>query len=105
MDEFTQPVIQEALALSPSELVTKLSKPDAFIHSLASHTWDQVTAILLAGRDTTAATLSWTFLELVRNPEVSGEAARRNSRDERSEWPATKLPRDQGHEAPDVHHQ
>jgi cytochrome P450 len=76
MDAFMQPFIQEALALSPSDLVTKLSKSDTFIHSLARYTRDpklmrdQLTAILLAGRDTTASSLSWAFLELARNPRV-----------------------------------
>jgi cytochrome P450 len=31
---------------------------------------DQLVAILLAGRDTTASTLSWTFYELARHPEA-----------------------------------
>ena len=76
MEEFMQPFIQEALALSPSELATKLSKSDTFIHSLARYTSDaklmrdQLINILLAGRDTTASTISWIFLELAQNPRV-----------------------------------
>ena len=76
MDEFMEPYIEQALSLSPEELETKLSKSDTFIHSLARYTRDpklmrdQLTAILLAGRDTTASSLSWTFLELARNPQV-----------------------------------
>lgn len=31
---------------------------------------DQIVTVMLAGRDTTAATLSWIFYELSRNPEV-----------------------------------
>ncbi|KAL2401007.1 Cytochrome P450 monooxygenase pvhE [Exophiala dermatitidis] len=31
---------------------------------------DQLVALLLAGRDTTASTLSWLFLELAKNPQV-----------------------------------
>lgn len=31
---------------------------------------DQLVAVLLAGRDTTAATLSWTFYELAQHPEI-----------------------------------
>lgn len=62
--------------MSQDELSEKLSKSDTFIHALARFTRsrkvirDQLTAILLAGRDTTAATLSWTFLELARRPAV-----------------------------------
>ena len=32
---------------------------------------DQIVAVLLAGRDTTACTLSWLFYELSRHPEVT----------------------------------
>ena len=76
MEDFVQPYIQEALSLSSEELEKKISKSDTFIHSLARYTRDpklmrdQLFAILLAGRDTTASTLSWAFLELARNPEV-----------------------------------
>lgn len=31
---------------------------------------DQLVAVLLAGRDTTASTLSWTFYELARHPDI-----------------------------------
>lgn len=76
MDAFMEHYIQEALAMTSDELEKKLSKSDTFIHSLARYTRspklmrDQLTAILLAGRDTTASTLSWIFLELARNPRV-----------------------------------
>ncbi|KAI1082964.1 cytochrome P450 52A11 [Whalleya microplaca] len=70
--------IDQALRLSPEELASK-TKSDhdyTFLHELASFTRDrkvlrdQLIAVLLAGRDTTAATLSWTFYELGRHPEV-----------------------------------
>ncbi|KAJ0304183.1 hypothetical protein COL516b_006073 [Colletotrichum fioriniae] len=76
IEEFIHPFIQEALALPPSEL-EKLSKSDkdfTFLHNIARFTRDpkvirdQLVAILLAGRDTTAATLSWTLYELSRYP-------------------------------------
>ncbi|KAF4628816.1 hypothetical protein G7Y89_g9337 [Cudoniella acicularis] len=78
IDEFVNPFIDHALNLSPGELATK-SKSDegyTFLHALAGFTRDrkilrdQLVAVLLAGRDTTAATLSWTFYELARHPEV-----------------------------------
>lgn len=76
MEDFIEPYITEALSLSPAELESKLSRNDTFIHALARYTRDrkvmrdQLVALLLAGRDTTAATLSWLFLELAKNPQV-----------------------------------
>ncbi|EHA57407.1 hypothetical protein MCOR27_001577 [Pyricularia oryzae] len=77
MDNFINPFIDRALRLSPDELASK-TKSDhgyTFLHELASFTRDrkvlrdQIVAVLLAGRDTTAATLSWTIYELGRHPE------------------------------------
>ncbi|KAI2879733.1 hypothetical protein CBS76997_10719 [Aspergillus niger] len=76
MNDFMAPFIQRALSLSPEELDTSLSKQETFIHALARFTRDpkvirdQLTAILLAGRDTTATTLAFCFFELARNPSV-----------------------------------
>lgn len=76
MENFIEPYITEALSLSPEELESKLSRSDTFIHALARYTRDrkvmrdQLLALLLAGRDTTAGTLSWLFLELAKNPKV-----------------------------------
>ncbi|KAI9673877.1 MAG: hypothetical protein M1817_002083 [Caeruleum heppii] len=78
IDDFVNPYIDDALRLSPDEL-EKRTKSDhgyTFLHALAGYTKDrkmlrdQLVAVLLAGRDTTAATLSWTFYELGRNPEI-----------------------------------
>ena len=78
INEFVNPFIEQALRLSPEELATK-TKSDTgytFLHALAGFTRDrkilrdQLVAVLLAGRDTTACTLSWTFFELARHPEV-----------------------------------
>lgn len=78
INEFVTPFINQALSLSPEELATK-TKSDSgytFLHALAGFTRDptvlrdQLIAVLLAGRDTTGATLSWTFYELARHPEV-----------------------------------
>lgn len=71
LDDFIVPFIEKTLALSSDE-VEKLGKSDhgfTFLHGLASLTRDpkvirdQLVAIFLAGRDTTAATLSWAFCE------------------------------------------
>ncbi|KAH8676847.1 putative cytochrome 52A4 [Tricladium varicosporioides] len=78
IDEFINQFIDRTLRLSPEELATK-SKSDegyTFLHALAGFTRDrtvlrdQLIAVLLAGRDTTASTMSWTFYELARYPEV-----------------------------------
>ncbi|KAJ0168554.1 Cytochrome P450 52A13 [Colletotrichum tanaceti] len=75
---FVNKFIERALRLSPEELASK-SKSDqgyTFLHELASFTRDrtvlrdQLVAVLLAGRDTTASSLSWTLYELGRHPEA-----------------------------------
>jgi hypothetical protein len=78
INEFVNPFIDHTLCLSPEELATKTKSEEGytFLHALASFTRDrkvlrdQLVAVLLAGRDTTASTLSWTFYELSRHPEV-----------------------------------
>lgn len=78
INEFVTPYIEQALHLSPEELATKTKSEEGytFLHALASFTRDrkvlrdQLVAVLLAGRDTTASTLSWTFYELARHPQV-----------------------------------
>ncbi|KUI54094.1 Cytochrome P450 52A13 [Cytospora mali] len=78
VNDFVNEYVQQALRLSPEELSSK-TKSDmsyTFLHELASYTRDpkvlrdQLVAVLLAGRDTTAAALSWTIYELGRHPEV-----------------------------------
>ncbi|ROV99932.1 hypothetical protein VMCG_06186 [Cytospora schulzeri] len=78
MNDFVNQYVQQALDLTPEELASK-TKSDmsyTFLHELASYTRDpkvlrdQLVAVLLAGRDTTAAALSWTLYELGRNPGV-----------------------------------
>lgn len=72
------------LRMSPEELESK-SKSDkgyTFLHRLALFTRDpkvirdQVVAVLLAGRDTTAGTLSWAIYELARHPECLAKMRR-----------------------------
>ncbi|KAK5635188.1 hypothetical protein RRF57_010900 [Xylaria bambusicola] len=77
IDQFIMPYIKQTLAIPPEEL-EKLTKSDVeftFLHNLARFTRDpkvirdQLIAILLAGRDTTAGTLSWVFYELAAYPD------------------------------------
>lgn len=77
IDRFVMPYIEAALALPAAELEKRTSASSSdftFLHSVARHTRDpkalrdQIVAVLLAGRDTTAATLSWAFYELSRYP-------------------------------------
>ncbi|KAK8137928.1 cytochrome P450 [Apiospora sp. TS-2023a] len=78
INELCNAYIDRALRLSPEELATHTKSDEGytFLHELASFTRDrkvirdQLVAILLAGRDTTAATLSWTIYELSRHPEA-----------------------------------
>ncbi|KAI2620050.1 cytochrome P450 monooxygenase CYP539B5 [Hypoxylon sp. NC1633] len=74
---FVMPYIEQALSLPRNEL-EKLSNSDkhfSFLHSVARCTRnrqvlrDQILVLLLAGRDTTAATLSWAFYELSKYPD------------------------------------
>jgi cytochrome P450 len=76
MDDFMQPYIDKVLSQSLAELDEKLSKRETFLDALARFTRDprvlrdQLVAVLLAGRDTTAGTLSFCLFELGRNPAV-----------------------------------
>lgn len=77
IDSFTQRYIDRALGITQEEL-EKFShqsfKEFTFLHALAStsrdpqEVRDEVVNILFAGRDTTAATLSWLFYELSNCP-------------------------------------
>ena len=79
INEFVNPYIEDTLRLTQEELATKTKSEEGytFLHALASFTRDrkvlrdQLVAVLLAGRDTTAGTLSWTFYELSRSPEIT----------------------------------
>jgi cytochrome P450 len=79
VNNFINQYIQRALLLSPEELAShsKADKGYTFLHELASFTRDpkvlrdQLIAILLAGRDTTASTLSWCMYEIGRHPDVA----------------------------------
>ncbi|PFH61535.1 hypothetical protein XA68_17112 [Ophiocordyceps unilateralis] len=78
LERFIDPFIQSALSLPPDQLAY-LSKSDrdfTFLHNIVLLSRDpkvirdQIMAVLLAGRDTTASTLSWTVYELARYPDV-----------------------------------
>ena len=78
MEDFIQPIIERTLQLSPEELEKKGKSDEGytFLHALATYTRDrkvlrdQLTAVLLAGRDTTACTLSWMFYHLSLDPKI-----------------------------------
>ena len=78
IEEFITPYIESTLRLSDDEL-DKLSKSDkefTFLHNIALYSRDpkvirdQIFAVLIAGRDTTAATLSWAMYELANYPSI-----------------------------------
>lgn len=75
INAFVEPFIEQVLRLKVSDLEEKPSQ--SFLDALAATGTrdcnairDQVIAVLLAGRDTTAGTLSFTFKELSAQPEI-----------------------------------
>lgn len=75
INEFVEPFIESVLRMKIEDL--KESTNQSFLHALAATGTrdrkmirDQVVAVLLAGRDTTAGALSFTFQELSRRPEI-----------------------------------
>lgn len=78
MNEFVNTFVDDTLRLPPEELekTTKSDEGYTFLHALANSTRnkqvlrDQLVAVLLAGRDTTACTLSWVFYELSKAPNI-----------------------------------
>ncbi|KAH6640845.1 cytochrome P450 [Chaetomium tenue] len=79
LERFISPFIERTLSLPPTELdptTTNTTNTTTFLHHLARHTRspqtirDQLMAVLIAGRDTTAATLSWAIYELAQQPAV-----------------------------------
>ncbi|KAJ5087907.1 cytochrome p450 protein [Penicillium angulare] len=82
INDFISPFIEHALEIPPEELEKRTSDKDeggagryTFLHALAQFTRDrkvlrdQLVAVLLAGRDTTASTLSFAIYELSKKPE------------------------------------
>ena len=75
INAFVEPFIEQVLRVNVSEMKEKLNK--SFLDALAATGTlgraairDQVIAVLLAGRDTTAGALSFTFKELSAQPEI-----------------------------------
>ena len=75
INAFVEQFIEQALCLNVSDLQGKTNQ--SFLHALAASgirdrgtIRDQVVAVLLAGRDSTAGTLSFTFKELSAHPEI-----------------------------------
>ncbi|KAG5354879.1 Cytochrome P450 52A12 [Yarrowia sp. B02] len=72
---FSNHFVNQALKLSPEELQHRSAEKYTFLYELAQSTRDpaairdQLINILIAGRDTTAALLSFVFLTLVANPD------------------------------------
>ncbi|CAK7893504.1 cytochrome P450 52A13 [[Candida] anglica] len=73
---FAQYYVKKALEATPEELEKQSRGGYVFLYELVKETrnpkvlQDQLLNILLAGRDTTASMLSFTFFELSRNPDV-----------------------------------
>ncbi|EFY84206.1 hypothetical protein J3459_006242 [Metarhizium acridum] len=78
LEEFIEPIIQRAISLPQHELeeLSKIDSQYTFLHSIARVTKDpkvirdEIMSVLLAGRDTTAATLSWVMYEMAYVPET-----------------------------------
>ncbi|KAK4497125.1 hypothetical protein PRZ48_011575 [Zasmidium cellare] len=80
VNDFVKHYVELALAKSPSEKKIEeghgQKEKYVFLEALAQQTRDpvelraQLLNILLAGRDTTSSLLSWTFHQLLRNPDV-----------------------------------
>lgn len=75
LNSFVEPIIDQCLRLDPSTL--KENENQSFLHALAATGTrdrqvirDQIVNVLLAGRDTTAGTLSFLFYELSQHPEM-----------------------------------
>jgi cytochrome P450 len=81
IDDFVSTFIDKALALSPEELEKKTSHDEGytFLHAIAAYTRDrkvlrdQLVSVLLAGRDTTACTLTWVIYHLSIDPTITAK--------------------------------
>lgn len=75
LNNFVEPFVQRTLEMRPEDLKEKSETDYNFLHALAQYTRDprmlrdQLVAVLLAARDTTAAQMSWGMHELSRRPD------------------------------------
>ncbi|KAF8250772.1 cytochrome P450 [Wilcoxina mikolae CBS 423.85] len=75
LNSFVEPFVEKTLRMRPEELKGRNETDYNFLHALAGFTRDpkvlrdQLVAVLLAGRDTTAGTLSWALFELAKRPD------------------------------------
>ena len=77
LNQFVEPFVERAIAAAADEQATEKAEMDrSFVETLGAFTKDkkmlrdQLVSTLLAGRDTTACTLSWLFLEFSRHPDI-----------------------------------
>jgi cytochrome P450 len=76
LNDFVNPFVEKTLQMRPEDLKPKTDTDYNFLHALAEFTTDrtvlrdQLVAVLLAARDTTAATMSWLFHEISQRPDV-----------------------------------
>lgn len=76
VEDFARPFIQQTLSTVKEGSDKKLADGESFIDSLARFTRnpkeirDQLVSILIAGRDTTAVTISFCLFELSRRPDI-----------------------------------
>jgi cytochrome P450 len=78
INDFVDRFIEQALDLSPEELEKKTNHDQGytFLHAIAGYTRDrtvlrdQLVSVLLAGRDTTACTLTWVIYHLSMDPNI-----------------------------------
>ncbi|CAH2351030.1 cytochrome P450 52A13 [[Candida] railenensis] len=74
--KFAKYYVNKALEINPEDLDKTNPQGYVFLYELVKETrnpkvlQDQLLNILIAGRDTTAGLLSFTFFELARNPEI-----------------------------------
>jgi hypothetical protein len=81
INDFVSTFIDTALALSPEELEKKTNHDEGytFLHAIAGYTRDrdmlrdQLVSVLLAGRDTTACTLTWVIYHLSIDPTITAK--------------------------------
>jgi cytochrome P450 len=81
VNDFVSRYIETALALSPKELEEKSNHDEGytFLHAIAGYTRDrqmlrdQIVSVLLAGRDTTACTLTWAIYHLSMDPQITAK--------------------------------